>query len=450
MHRPRGDPTEPHKCGASGERGGRGRWSRVSGGWCDHAVAYDPAMFEWPEELQMVRDAVRQFVDAEIRPHREELEHGDLPPYDLLRKLYTTFGMDQLAGASFDRRIAAEEAASGGPAPADEGAESRGGGFTLLPIIELCRCSPGMVTALGVSVGLTSAAINSKGTIAQRKRWARDLVTLEKIGAWAITEPNSGSDAFGQMASTARRDGDEYLLNGSKTFITNGPYADTIVFICKLDEGNPPADRTVLQFVLDKGMPGLEQTKPLRKMGLHSSPTGMLFLDDVRVGRDRLLGESEEAFRGRGGREASKATFVIERSGVAAMALGIIERCLEKCIEYAKERHQFGRPIGDYQLIQLKLAKMEVARLNVENLVFRVFETGQAGKPMTLSQASAMKLYAAGAATEVAMEAVQLFGGNGYMAEYEVEQLARDAKVLQIYAGTDEIQVGQIARALLA
>jgi alkylation response protein AidB-like acyl-CoA dehydrogenase len=252
------------------------------------------------------------------------------------------------------------------------------------------------------------------------------------------------------MASTARRDGDEYLLNGSKTFITNGPYADTIVFICKLDEGNAPEDRTVLQFVLDKGMPGLEQSKPLRKMGLHSSPTGMLFLDDVRVGRDRLLGESEDAFRGSGGREASKATFSIERSGVAAMALGIIEECLAKCVEYAKERVQFGRPIGDFQLIQLKLAKMEVARLNVENLVFRVLESSQAGKPMTLTEASAMKLYAAGAATEVALEAVQLFGGNGYMAEYEVEQLARDAKVLQIYAGTDEIQVGQIARALLA
>ena len=133
------------------------------------------------------------------------------------------------------------------------------------------------------------------------------------------------------MQSTARRDGDEYVLNGSKTFITNGPYADTIVFICKLDEGNAPADRKVVQFVLDKGMPGLEQSKPLRKMGLHSSPTGMLFLDDVRVGRDRLLGESEEAFGGGAGREASKATFVIERSGVAAMALGIVERCLELC-----------------------------------------------------------------------------------------------------------------------
>ena len=186
-----------------------------------------------------------------------------------------------------------------------------------------------MVTAMGVSVGLTAAAIMSKGTIAQKERWALDLLTLDKIGAWAITEPNSGIDAFGSMQSTARRDGDEYVLNGSKTFITNGPYADTIVFICKLDEGNAPEDRKVLQFVLDKGMPGLEQSKPLRKMGLHSSPTGMLFLDDVRVGRDRLLGESEEAFGGRPGREASKATFAMERSGVAAMALGIIERCLE-------------------------------------------------------------------------------------------------------------------------
>ena len=410
-------------------------------------------MFEWSEELLMVRDAVRTFVDTEIRPHREELELGDLPPYDLLRKLYKTFGMDQMAADSFDRRIAEEEAHAGGSSAAASGGErdrEGRGGFTLLPIIELCKCSPGMVTAMGVSVGLTATAIMSKGTLAQKKRWARDILTMEKIGAWAITEPNSGSDAFGQMQSTARRDGDEYVINGSKTFITNGPFADTIVFICKLDEGNAPEDRKVVQFVLDSGMPGLEQSKPLRKMGLHSSPTGMLFLDDVRCGRDRLLGESEEAFGGSQGREASKATFVIERSGVAAMALGIIERCLELSVKYAKERVQFGRPIGEFQLIQLKLAKMEVARLNVENLVFRVLESSQAGKPMNLSEASAMKLYAAGAATEVALEAVQLFGGNGYMAEYEVEQLARDAKVLQIYAGTDEIQVGQIARALLA
>lgn len=405
-------------------------------------------MFEWSEEHQMIRQAVRDFVDKEVRPKREELEHGDLPPYDLLRSLYRTFGLDTMAGASFDKRIAREEA--GESARRDDGEGGGNAGMTLLPIIELCRCSPGMVTAMGVSSGLTAAAINGKGTIAQRKRWARDLLTLDKIGSWAITEPNSGSDAFGSMQATARLDGDEFVLNGSKTFITNGPYADTIVFICKLDEGNPPSERKIVQFVLDAGMPGLEQSKPLRKMGMHSSPTGMLFVDDVRVGFDRLLGETLEGFGGRAGREASKATFTMERSGVAAMALGIIERCIELCVPYAKERVQFGQPIGNYQLIQLKLAKMEVARLNCENLVFRSLEVAAAGKAMGFAEASAMKLYAAQAATEVALEAVQLFGGNGYMAEYEVEQLARDAKVLQIYAGTDELQITAIAKAMLA
>jgi alkylation response protein AidB-like acyl-CoA dehydrogenase len=316
----------------------------------------------------------------------------------------------------------------------------------LLPIIELCRCSPGLVTAMGVSVGLAAATIMSRGTIAQKERWALDLLTFEKVGAWAITEPDSGSDAFGRMQATARRDGDEYVLNGSKTFITNGPYADTTIFICKLDEGNPPEERKVLSFVLDRGMPGFTQTAPMRKMGMHSSPTGMLFCDDVRAGRDRLLGETEDVPY----REGAKQAFSVERTGVAAMALGIIERCLELCVDYARTTVRFGRPIGEHQLVQEKIARMEMHRLNVENLVFRTIERAAAGRPMELTEASVMKLYAARAAMEVALEAVQLFGGNGYMAEYEVEQLARDAKVLQIYAGTDEIQISQIARSLLA
>lgn len=345
--------------------------------------------------------------------------------------------------------MAKTRTASPQPAVPAEGA-ARDPSMTLIPIIELCRVCPGMVTAMGVSMGLTASAIMSKGTIDQKVRWARDLLSFDKIGAWAITEPGSGSDAFGSMKASAKRDGDGYLLSGSKTFITNGPYADTIVFICKLDEGNPPEERAILQFVLDTGMEGLTQSKPLRKMGIHSSPTGELFLDEVRVGPDRLLGESEEAFRGAGGRSASKATFSIERAGVAAMALGIVERCLELSVAYAKDRVQFGRPIGEFQLIQLKLARMEVARLNIENLVFRFIEMGAAGEQVGFAEASAAKLYAAQAATEVAMEAVQLFGGNGYMSEYPVEQLARDAKVLQIYAGTDEIQISQIARSLLA
>ncbi|MFP5321928.1 MAG: acyl-CoA dehydrogenase family protein [Acidimicrobiia bacterium] len=410
-------------------------------------------MIKWTEEQEMVRDAVRQFVEAEVAPRRDELEFGDTPPYDVLRKLYSTFGMDAMARERFKRQIeferSVEEAIAKGEEPPTK--PERGGGdgsITMIPIIELCRYSPGLVTAMGVSTGLTASAITSKGTIRQKERWALPLLTLEKIGAWAITEPGSGSDAFGSMKSTARRDGDEYVLNGSKTFITNGPYADTIVFICKLDEGNPPEERKVLSFILDSGMPGLEQSKPLRKMGMHSSPTGELFLDDVRVGIDRLIGETED--QPKGGREGAKATFLMERAGVAAMALGMIEKCLELSVEYAKDRVQFGQPIGQFQLIQEKLARMEVARLNVQNLVFRSIEAQQAGEGMTLAEASAMKLYSARAATEVALEAVQIFGGNGYMSEYQVEQLARDAKVLQIYAGTDEIQITHIARALLA
>ncbi|CAB4538997.1 unannotated protein [freshwater metagenome] len=410
-------------------------------------------MYEWSEEQQMVQQAVRDFVDKEIRPHREELEFGEMPPYDLLRKLFKTFGMSDMQRSSFAKRIAAEKAAAAGEAVekgSDGPRDPNSIAFTMIPIIELCRVCPGMVTAMGVSMGLTAAAVMGKGTTAQKERWALDLLTMDKVGAWAITEPGSGSDAFGSMISTARLDGDEFVLNGSKTFITNGPHADTIVFICKLDEGNPPAERKIVQFVLDSGMPGLEQSKPLRKMGIHSSPTGQLFLSDVRVGFDRLLGESLESYEGKRGKEASKATFSMERAGVAAMALGIVDRCLELSLSYANERVQFGQTIGQFQLIQLKLAKMEVARMNLQNLVFRYIEMSAAGVAMSYAEASAAKLYAAQAATDVALEAVQLFGGNGYMAEYEVEQLARDAKVLQIYAGTDEIQISAVARSLLA
>ncbi len=407
-------------------------------------------MFEWTEEQRMIRDAVRQFVESEIAPRREEFEFGDTPPYDVLRKMYRTFGLDAMAREQFKRRLDRGEGGNlleNSNEDVDPKARANQIAMPMIPIIELCRHSPGMVTALGVSVGLTAAAINSKGTRAQQERWALDLLTLDKIGAWAITEPNSGSDAFGSMASTAKRDGDEYVINGSKTFITNGPYADTVVFICKLDEGNPPAERKILHFVLESGMDGFEQSKPLRKMGLHSSPTGQLFCTDVRVGKDRLLGETEEV-KG-GGREDAKATFSIERSGVAAMSLGMIERCIELCIDYAKERTQFGQPIGEFQLIQEKLARMEVARLNTENLLFRYIEMLAHGRQPSLAEASAMKLYSSHAAVEVTLEAVQLFGGNGYMAEYQVEQLARDAKVLEIYAGTNEIQMTHIAKDLL-
>ncbi|TYK45237.1 acyl-CoA dehydrogenase family protein [Actinomadura decatromicini] len=394
-------------------------------------------MIEWSDEDLMIRDAVRGWIDAEVRPNLDALESGDLPPYDLLRNLYKTFGMDELARSSFRSRTRKD----------GDAGESGGGSaaMTMIPVIELCRVAPGLVAAMGVGLGLAAGTIMKRGTPEQRERWALPLLTMEKIGAWAITEPNSGSDAFGGMQATARKVGDEYVINGAKTFITNGPYADTIVFYCKLDDGRAPRDREILAFVLDKGMPGLEQSRPLRKMGLHSSPTGELSLTDVRAGADRLLAAGEG-----GGRESARQNFVTERAGVAAMALGVIEECLHLSVEYAKARELWGQRIGDFQLIQLKLAKMEVARLNVQNLVFRHIEMQRAGRTPTLAEASAMKLYAAQAASEAAQEAVQLFGGNGYMSEFRVEQLARDARSFQIYAGTDEIQVTHIARDLLS
>ncbi len=432
-------------------------------------------MFEWSEEQQAVRSAVRRFVEAEIAPRVDELEHGDVPPYDVIRSLYRTFGMDQLARDRFERTLAqrrAVEASGASAQPSGDGDGEGGSGgdgdggsgghgvrrgdggaaaLTLVPIVELCRYCPGIVTAMGVSIGLAAGTIMRRGTADQMERWGRDLVTFDTVGAWAITEPNSGSDALGGMQATARVKGDGYVLNGNKTFITNGPFADTIVFYAKLDDGSdtPMRSRPVLTFVLDRGMPGLEQSAPFRKMGLHSSPTGELFLSDVEVGPDRLLGSAGQAASGEG-RQSAKDNFVTERAGVAAMALGVIEQCLSLSVAYAKDRMLWGKAIADFQLIQLKLARMEVARLNVENLVFRHIEMEAAGRSLSLAEASAMKLYSAQAATEVAMEAVQLMGGNGYMADYRVEQLARDAKVFQIYAGTDEIQVTHIARDLLA
>lgn len=405
-------------------------------------------MIEWSEEDLMIRDAVRGWIDAEVRPNLDALDSGELPPYDLLRSLYKTFGMDEMARSSFQARIAREHEAGGDGDAARKDSDGPGGGnaaMTMLPVIELCKVAPGMVSAMGVGLGLAAGTIMKRGTPDQKERWALPLLTMEKVGAWAITEPNSGSDAFGGMQATARKVGDEYVINGSKTFITNGPYADTIVFYCKLDDGREPRDREILTFVLDRGMEGLEQSRPLRKMGLHSSPTGELFLNDVRAGADRLLSSGSQ-----GGKESAKQNFVTERAGVAAMALGVIEECLKLSVEYAKTRELWGQRIGDFQLIQLKLAKMEVARLNVQNLVFRHVEMQRSGRTPTLAEASAMKLYAAQAASEVAQEAVQLFGGNGYMSEYRVEQLARDAKSFQIYAGTDEIQVTHIARDLLS
>ncbi len=415
-------------------------------------------MIEWSDVDLAVQTAVREFVDKEVRPHVDALESGDMEPYPIIRKLFATFGIGQMAQESLNKRLARmrEDQASGASPrkPKSGGMFGEGGsagmGFVLLS--ELCRVSMGLVTGMGVSLGLTAPTIASRGTLAQQERWLPDLVTYDKVGAWAITEPDSGSDAFGGMKSYVVRDGDDYILNGQKTFITNGPDADVVVVYAKLDEGDPAInkrDRKVLTFVLDRGMEGFVQSKPFRKMGIHSSRTGELFFSNVRLGRDRLLGETEDNASG-DGRDSARSNFASERIGVAAMALGVIEECLRLSVDYAKTRTLWGQEIGQFQLIQLKLTNMEVARMNVRNMLFRVIECGQTGTPISLAEASAMKYYCSQAATDVAMEAVQLFGGNGYMTEYRVEQLARDAKSLMIYAGSNEVQITHVAKGLLS
>ncbi len=431
-------------------------------------------MIDWSESDLLIRDAVREFIDKELRPNIDALESGEMPPYPIIRKLFSQFGLDVLAAEAVKDMLDRERTRGTGETSGSGtglGAVGEQASMAAIMISELAGVSLGTVAALGVSLGLGAATIMARGTLAQKERWLPPLVTMEKVAAWAITEPDSGSDAFGGMKTYVRRDGDDYILNGQKTFITNGPYADTVVVYAKLDDADARSkttkasvadkrDRPVLTFVLDSGMPGFTQGKPFKKMGMHASPTGELFFDNVRLSRDRLLGSGgqersdlgingAEQHSGGDGRESARASFAGERMGVAILSLGIINECHRLCVEYAKNRTLWGQNIGNFQLIQLKLAKMEIARINVQNMVFSMLEGLRAGKLPTLAEASAMKLYSSEAATKVAMDAVQLFGGNGYMTEYRVEQLARDAKSLMIYAGSNEIQVTHIAKDLL-
>lgn len=421
-------------------------------------------MIEWSESDELIRESVREFIDKEVEPHRDGLESGELSPYPIARTLFSEFGLDVVAAEAIKtildkERLKAAAIAAGEPKPEKRGGASDGLGdlagqvsMAAVLVSELAGVSIGLLSTIGVSIGLGAATIMSRGTLAQKERWLPELVTLEKIACWAITEPDAGSDAFGGMKTYVKRDGADYILNGQKTFITNGPDADVLIVYAKLDEDDPTMDRRnrkVLTFVLDSGMPGLTQGKAFKKMGMMSSPTGELFFDNVRITADRLLGETEE-HGGGDGRESARANFAAERVGVSLMALGIINECHRRCLDYAKMRTLWGQNIGQFQLIQLKLAKMEVARINVQNMVFQTLEKLQHGKMPSLAEASAIKLYSSETATDVAMDAVQLFGGNGYMAEYRVEQLARDAKSLMIYAGSNEVQVTHIAKGLLA
>lgn len=406
-------------------------------------------MFALDEQSKMVEQMVRQWCKARLAPAVPALEAGTAAPFPLMKELARTFGLSAMADAAVDKRLEKLRAAeaAGEPPPASKGGGALGGDPMMAAVFikELSRVSPGFAMGWGVSVGLAGGAILSRGTAAQVERWGRPLATCAQIGAWCLTEPGAGSDAFGSMTTTARPLGDGYVLSGSKTFITNGPGADVFVVYARVDRGEPRAEQGVATFIVERGQAGFTIGPPLKKMGMRDSPTSELFFDGVVLSADRLLGGRE---RGREGRADTKDSLGTERSGIPAMAWGILERCYEQSLAYVRERHQFGRPIGAFQAVQLKIADLYLKLRTVESVVYRLawMQRSGARDPAFVNATKAM---CSQAAVEAALTAVQIHGGYGYMEELGLEKLARDAKLLELGAGTTDINLLAAARELI-
>ncbi len=400
-------------------------------------------MLDFSEEEKLAQSAIRAWCVQNLEPKVRAMEAGETSIYPAMREMAATFGIPDLARAQLAkaRERAERDGARGRRVTSGAGASAS---VMAILMMELSRCCPGFAMAFGASIGLFGGAVMARGTPEQREAWALPVLTLEKIGAWGLTEPGAGSDAFGSMATTARKTDGGWLLRGAKTFITNAPFADLFVVYARV--GADGADGGVGAFVVERSAHGVATSKPFAKMGMHASPTGEVFLEDVFVPSDQLLG-GEDAANARG---AAKASLSNERFGMTPMCLGILERCLEESVKYAKERKQWGREIASFQLVQEKIAKMYTAKTIVKTLLLRQLEAERLGVPLLAEEASATKLYCARTTTECALDAVQVMGGAGYMTGSVVEMMARDAKLFQIGGGTDEIQILRIAREVLA
>jgi acyl-CoA dehydrogenase len=392
-------------------------------------------MFELDEQTQMVARMVRQWCQAQLAPKIPALEAGTEQPFELMKLMAKTFGFDAMLGSSVKKRIAKLRA---GETPDSESLARGVGNPMMMHVVvkELSRISPGFAMGFGVSMGLVGGAIVSKGTVDQIERWGLPLATLQQIGSWCLTEPDAGSDAFGSMRTTARAEAGGYVLKGSKTFITNGPGADVFLVYAKLGDG-------VATFIVERGMTGVTVGPAFKKMGMRDSPTSEVFFDDVHLGAEHLLGGRET-----GGRSATKESLGTERSGVPAMAWGIIERCYDASLAYVRERVQFGRPIGAFQAVQLKITDLFLKLRTVENVVYRTaWLQHKAIRDMPFVNAS--KAMCAQLAVDAALTAIQIHGGYGYMEELGLEKLARDAKLLELGAGTTDINLLAAARELI-
>ena len=383
---------------------------------------------------RMLRDTFRAYFTAQIEPHVPAMEHGEMLPYPLMREMHQALGLDQMM-ASIGGGGGKGSAGGAGGFDANTARYARTT-FT----VEMSRVSPSFALSYGASLGLFGANVASKGSAEQVQRFALPVMRCEKIGAWGLTEPGAGSDALRGMKSTARRDGDHYVLNGSKTFITNAPYADVFLIYARVQGGD--LDGSIQPFLVERETPGLSTGPPMKKMGMRGSPTGEIFLDDVRVPADQLLGGGVRQ------RDHVKSSLAVERGGLSVMSYGIAERCFEIARDYARTRHQFGEPIANYQLVQQRLARMYTALSNCRRIVYADHIAGRALKE-SVADVCAGKLYCAEMGTFVAFEAIHILAGNGYMEEYVVERLARDAKLIELGGGTTEMQILTIARELL-
>jgi isovaleryl-CoA dehydrogenase len=370
---------------------------------------------------ELIRDSVRRLAEAELAPIAARIDAEDWFPRDFFLRLGEIGALGVL--------VPEEYGGSGGDYI----------GATLV-MEELARVSGSVSLSYGAHAVLCVGAINRDCSPEQKRRVLPRLCSGEAIGAWALTEPGSGSDALG-MRTRAARDGDDYVLDGGKTFITNGSEAETLVVYARTDPAAGAHGISV--FLVDGKTPGFACSRKLDKMGMRGSPTAELRFDAMRVSAGNRIGEENR------GVAMMMRGLDVERATLAGISVGLAQAALDHSVAWAREREQFGRPIAEFQMVQKLLADMYVDVEAARLLVYEAAELCVAQASGCAKLASAAKLFASEIATRAGLAAVQIFGGYGYTRDYPVERIARDAKLMEIGAGTSEIQRTIIARELL-
>ena len=371
------------------------------------------------EDQQAIRDAVRDLCRSEFAPHAMAWDAEQGVPHWATEKL-------------------AEQGFLGMAIPEEWGGVGYDARTIVIVLEEIAKVSAALAIMIAVHNSVGALPVFRFGTDAQRKRFLPRLVSNE-LGAFSLSEPGAGSDA-GALEATAVRDGDHYVLNGSKNWVTNGINAGVYLVFARTDKA--AGNRGISAFIVEKGAPGLVLGKPEDKMGLRGSETIALTLEDLRVPAEQLLGAEGDGFR------IAMSMLDSGRIGVAAQALGVMTAAFEEAARYSQQRHAFGAPIAKIQAIQFKLAEMERRVQCSRLLLWKAAWLKDAGRPFARA-ASIAKLYSSEAATWVTHQAIQVHGGYGYVKEYAVERYYRDARVMEIYEGTSEIQRLVIARSVL-